>query len=129
MRPHLRPNVKVANDFSIDHLLIHDATVHRYSKARLPGGGFKESWNPVKDIRCRFTVPPKQAFRKATDIEEQKELFSANYKVFTLYEEEILRGDRISFLGKIYEVVAEPLNPSFLNHHLEVEVRLVPREV
>lgn len=126
MRPTHRPNIRVANDFSIDHLLIHDATVHRYSKTRIPGGGFKEAWNPVKDIVCRFTV---YTPRETVVTTEQKEAFPTKYKVFTLGDEDIKEGDRLTFLGNTYELVDTPLNPSFLSHHLEVEAKLVPREV
>jgi hypothetical protein len=123
---HHRPGVNVANDFSIDHLLIHEATIHRYTRTRLPGGTFKETWAPVKDMKCRFTVyTPKNT----VTVTEQKEYFPASYKVFTLGDENIVEGDRVVFKGSTYEVVGPPLNPSFLDHHLEVEVKLVPREV
>lgn len=126
MRPHLRPNIIVANDFGIEHLLIHDATLNRFSKVRIPGGSFKETWSPVRDIKCRFTVyTPKDNVITL----EQQETVSTKYKVFTLGNEDIIQGDRLTFLEKVYEVIDTPLNPSFLNHHLEVEVKLVPKVV
>lgn len=126
MRSTIRPNVRIANDFGIEHLLIHDATVLRQTATRVPGGSFTKSWNPVKNIKCRFTV---YSPRTMQQLQDQQVAFPTHYKVFTLPNEDIRKGDRISFQGETYEVVDNPLNPSFLDHHLEIEVELLTGEV
>ncbi len=126
MNPTKRTGIIRSKDFSIDHLLIHVATVHRYTKTRIPGGGFKEAWSPVGDIDCRFTVyTPKST----VDVIEQKESFPTQYKLFTRGDADIKKGDRITYNGVVYEVVDNPLDPSFLGHHLEIAIKEVSREV
>lgn len=120
MRPRLPNNVTVKSDFSIDRLLIHDATVQRFIKSRGPGGVYKETWSDLTSIPCRFTgVSPRST---ATEPEQQLE-FPTQSKVFTRHDADIKEKDRLKFDGKIYEVIDTPYNPSFLNHHLEVLVK------
>lgn len=126
MRPHIRPNVIVANDFSIDHLLIHDATIHRYAKQRQPGGSYKEVWSAVGSIPCRFTT---HSTRFDRDVDSQQETFGTQFKVFAKGDADVRADDRLEFRGVAYEVVNTPIDPSFLGHHLEIQVKLVPKEV
>lgn len=109
----------------IDRLLIHTCELHRNIKTRNPAGGWITNWGKVRDVQCRFTVyTPKNV--KGED--EQRTSFPTSYMVVTRGDEDIVEGDRLFFKGKTYEVVTPPLDPSFLGHHLEIEVRVVTRE-
>jgi head-tail adaptor len=59
----------------------------------------------------------------------QQETFGTQFKVFARGDADIKADDRIVYGGKTYEVVDTPLDPSFIGHHLEVEVKLVPKVV
>jgi SPP1 family predicted phage head-tail adaptor len=121
----VRPNIQIKNDFGIEHLLVHTASLYRKQKTRNPAGGWTESWVKVRDFNCRFTV---YTPRDMATIQEQKQVFPVYYKVFTKGDEDIIEGDRILFQNKNYDVV-NVINPSFANHHLEIQVTLTPKVV
>lgn len=125
-KPYLRPGIRVTGDFSIDHLLIHTADLYRLSKTRNPAGGFKTDWSLVEEsMPCRFTVySPKQV----QIIDEGKEQFPTSFKVFTHGDADVRKKDRFQFKGQTYDV-EDVLNPSFLDHHLEIEVKVTEKEV
>lgn len=120
-----RPNVIEPEIFGIEHLLIHQAELHRYGKQKNPAGGWTQSWAKVRDVKCRFTV---YAPKDQVKIAEQQETFPTMYKVFTLGGEDIVETDRFKFQNKVYEV-KNVVDPSFVGHHLEIEVKVVPKDV
>lgn len=110
-------------NFTIEHLLIHQAVVTRGVKKRAPGGSISLVWETVQpSLACRFTV---YTPRTTATINEQQEEYPTKYKLFTAGAADVLKADRILFKGKTYEVVDNPLNPSALNHHYEVELKLL----
>lgn len=121
-----RPNVLIKNDFSIDHLLIHKATIYREQKVRNRAGGWETKWNKLTDLDCRFTVYNPQEVQV---IQEQREAYPTQFKVFSRADEDIQKNDRLEFKGRIYQVLDDPLNPSFVDHHLEIKVKDISREV
>lgn len=127
MRPTTRPGVIIKNDFSIDHLLIHEAHIARYSSKRIPGGAYVKEWNLVKEepVSCRFTV---YTPRDTQQVNERRETFNTSYMVFTKGTEDVKKGDVFIFKGVLYEVKDNPLNPSFLDHHLEIQAEILPTE-
>lgn len=110
-------------NFSISHLLIHEAIVTRGVKKRAAGGAWTIAWEPVETaLKCRITVYSPQT---TATVQEQQETYPTKYKLFTEATANILKADKLLFQGKTYEVVDNPLNPSILNHHLEVELKLL----
>jgi SPP1 family predicted phage head-tail adaptor len=110
----------------IDRLLIHTAELHRNTKRKNPAGGWTTSWGKVRDFNCRFTV---YTPRDVKSNEDQRQSFPTNHMVVTRADEDIVEGDRFVFKGKTYEVLSPPLDPSFLGHHFEIEVKIVTKEV
>lgn len=109
----------------IDRLLIHKAEIQRGTKVR-NGVGWTIKWKTIKpEFPCRFSIYTPSNLKTE---EEQRTAFPTSYMVVTRGDEVVLEGDRIIFKGKTYEVVSPPLDPSFLGHHLEIEVKLVTKE-
>lgn len=125
-KSYIRPGVVIKNDFSIDHLLIHQAELHRAKKTKNPAGGWITGWEKFSDVRCRFTVYNP---RDIQTLDEHKELFPTLFKVITFGDEDVQENDRFLFKGVTYEVVSPPIDPSFLGHHLEIQVRAIPKDV
>lgn len=125
-KPYIRPGVIVRNDFTIDHLLIHEASLHRATKSKNSAGGRAEKWGYVQEVTCRFTVYNPQDVER---LDEQRVGYPTLYKVITRGDEDIREGDRFVFKGRTFEVLSPPLDPSFLGHHLEIQVAETDKKV
>lgn len=125
-RSHIRPGVAVKNDFGIDHLLIHTAELYRPRRVKNPAAGWTETWTKVSDVTCRFTVYNP---RDIEVVDEQKVSYPTLYKVITFGNEDVQEKDRFVFKGRHFNVVSPPLDPSFLGHHLEIQVEETSKEI
>lgn len=109
----------------IDRLLIHTAELHRKAKRKNPAGGWSTEWGKDRDVQCRFTV---YGAKDDKTSEDQRQAFPSSYMVVTRADEDIVEGDRFVFNLKTYEVMGPPVDPSFLGHHFEIEVKIVTKE-
>lgn len=109
----------------IDRLLIHTAELQKKKKKKNAAGGWVTDWVKEKDLKCRFTVYSPKDVKSS---EEQRQSFPNSYMVVTRADELIVEGDRFLFNATTYEVMGRPVDPSFLGHHLEMEVRIVTKE-
>ena len=99
-------------------LLNSTATVGRPTTADDSQGGHERSYPAIKTgVRCRIR-PLSLAEREVGDREEVK----ATHRVYTLPDEDILRGDRLTISSLVYDVMY-PRGPSEPNHHNAFDVR------
>ncbi|WP_338749792.1 hypothetical protein [Bacillus sp. FJAT-52991] len=98
--------------------LIHEIEIYRKKRFR-DGSLWREEFVFLKKIKCRISTNTPKSDEVLT--EKQQQFLSP----FTMYSlpDDIKADDRLVFYHSagrtIYQAVADPRNPSFLDHHYE----------
>ncbi|MED4914372.1 hypothetical protein [Parageobacillus thermoglucosidasius] len=108
---------------ALSRVFIHEVEVYRKQSVRI-GMHWQERFVLIGRIQGRMTTknPMEQEKMKVVNGEQR---YEPNV-VFFCFPADIQADDRLVFQNRLYEVVAEPRNPSFMDHHYEVPLEPLP---
>ncbi|ANB66173.1 hypothetical protein GFC29_3877 (plasmid) [Anoxybacillus sp. B7M1] len=109
---------------ALSRVFIHEIEIYRKQPVRI-GMQWQERFVLVGRIKGRMTTknPTEREKMRVVNGEQRYE----PSVVFFCFPSDIQADDRVIFQNQLYEVVGQPRNPSFVDHHYEVPLEPLPQ--